>query len=114
NSALMQAGQQLGKFDVVVSADLDVLPAGQTLAASYGAEMVYDAHEYWPYSHFRSHHWEHDFWGQIEQTLVEKADICMTVSSALAERLAEDHGVPFLAVPNCERRSAAVSDDLLA
>src|SRR3546814_1980830 len=83
------------------------MPAAETIAKEYGSLLVYDAHEYWPYSDFRFLQWESDFWAHIERGLAAEADIRLTVSGPLADRMAEDYGVPFSVVPNCEPKSAA-------
>src|SRR3546814_12337044 len=81
-----------GRFDAVIAVDLDVMPAAETIAKEYGSLLVYDAHEYWPYSDFRFLQWESDFWAHIERGLAAEADIRLTVSGPLADRLAEDDG----------------------
>src|SRR3546814_746191 len=96
-----------GRFDAVIAVDLDVMPAAETIAKEYGSLLVYDAHEYWPYSDFRFLQWESDFWAHIERGLAAEADIRLTVSGPLADRMEEDYGVPFSVVPNCEPKSAA-------
>jgi glycosyltransferase involved in cell wall biosynthesis len=106
NSALIQAARQTGVFDIVAVADLDVLPAGETLAKDFGAILVYDSHEYFPHSYHMARHWERDFWTGIERALVPHADLRLTVSPPLAAQLSQDYGVPFLSVPNCEPLSS--------
>ncbi len=101
NSALLEAASSLGAADVVVVADLEALPAGVAYASKFGSLLVYDAHEYWPYSavHFES--WETEFWASIENSLVSSVHICCTVSPQLAELMGNRYGKPFLVVPNC-------------
>ena len=107
DSALIQAARQTGRFDVVLAVDLDVLAAAETIAKECEAVLIYDAHEYWPFSPmFR--HWESEFWAQIEGKLAAQADLRLTVSDPLAARMKNDYGLDFMSVPNCEPLSSAI------
>ena len=53
NSALLEAARRIGGFDLLIAADLYALPAAVALAEEYDVPLVYDAHEFWPYSHSR-------------------------------------------------------------
>ena len=39
------------------------------LAEEYDVPLVYDAHEFWPYSIPELRHWEVEFWAEVERTL---------------------------------------------
>jgi glycosyltransferase involved in cell wall biosynthesis len=101
NGALIEAARLTGSFDVIVAADLESLPAALVLGRENGAVVVYDAHEYWPYSYNDFRHWEIEFWSGLERALAKEATIRVTVSPPLAARLTEDYGCAFTAVPNC-------------
>ena len=62
NGALVQAARLTGSFDVIVAADLETLPAALMISQESKAIVVYDAHEYWPYSYRDFRHWEIEFW----------------------------------------------------
>jgi glycosyltransferase involved in cell wall biosynthesis len=101
NGALIEAARLTGSFHVIVAADLESLPAALVLGHESGAVVVYDAHEYWPYSYNDFRHWEIEFWSGLERSLAKEAAIRVTVSPPLAARLSEDYGCAFTAVPNC-------------
>ena len=109
NSALVEAANLIGKFDVVVCADLDVLPGALVLAKRFAAVCVYDSHEYWKGT-FAQEPWAHDFWAYFEYHLVGLSDICVTVSPPLARQLSLEYSANFLSVPNCEMRLLAKSE----
>jgi hypothetical protein len=62
SSALIGALEQLGAPDLIVAADLDGLFAATIFGQENGCPVVYDAHEYWPFSMLDFQHWEIDFW----------------------------------------------------
>jgi len=101
NAALVEAARLTGSFDVIVAADLESLPAALILAHETQAVVVYDAHEYWPYSDLDFRHWENEFWAGLERTLAPEAEIRITVSPPLAAHLSKEYGCEFGTVPNC-------------
>jgi glycosyltransferase involved in cell wall biosynthesis len=109
NSSLIRAARAIGNFDVVVAADLDVLPSALMVAKESRAISVYDSHEYWK-GNFAAIPWAFEFWTNFERKLVELCDICCTVSPPLASQLQLEYETTFLSVPNCESLSAASFD----
>lgn len=101
NSALLQAGETLGAFDLIVCSDIDVLPASVALAQKYNSRLLYDAHEYWPYAFPQFEAWECQFWAGLEASLAPFADRRVTVSPQLADIMGGEYGVRFETVPNC-------------
>jgi glycosyltransferase involved in cell wall biosynthesis len=100
NGGLLQAARLIGQFDVIIATDLPTLPAALVLGQECDAPVLYDAHEYWPYSlDFKD--WEVQFWQQLEQALAPLANIRVTVSPNLAEHMSKVYSCNFLAVPNC-------------
>jgi glycosyltransferase involved in cell wall biosynthesis len=87
--------------DVVYCHDLYCLQAGVMLKRRWGARLVYDSHEYYPYRHL-----SRGFTGVIhayEAVLVREVDAYITVSPQLAEELERVYGVgPVHAIPNVE------------
>jgi glycosyltransferase involved in cell wall biosynthesis len=100
NSALLQASLNMGRFDVIVCADLESLPAAIALKGLWNCHVVFDSHEYWPFSYTDFRAWENEFWSQLEARLAASADRCVTVSDTLAAHLTSEYGLPFYSVPN--------------
>jgi glycosyltransferase involved in cell wall biosynthesis len=112
NAALIEAARLTGSFDIIVAVDLESLPAALALAHENNAVVVYDAHEYWPYSYLDFRHWENEFWAGLERSLAPEAAIRITVSPQLAAHLAKAYGCDFGSVPNCCPLSAAAGFDI--
>jgi glycosyltransferase involved in cell wall biosynthesis len=112
NAALVEAARLTGVFDVIVAADLESLPAALILASETQAVVMYDAHEYWPYSDLDFRHWENEFWAGLERTLAAEAAIRITVSPPLAAHLGKEYGCEFGAVPNCCPLASATGIDV--
>lgn len=112
NSALFEAAQRTGRFDLIVATDLDTLPAGVALRDATGAPLIYDAHEFWPYAWHDMRHWQCDFWAAFGRDLVAEADLAITVSPPLAAAMAADYGREFVVLPNCASMDEARSLDI--
>jgi glycosyltransferase involved in cell wall biosynthesis len=112
NCALLEAGRRIGAFDTIVAADMGTLPAAHALAEEYGATVVYDAHEFWPYSDMDYRHWEVEFWSAFDRNLAQQTDLRVTVTPQLAEVMAREYGCDFLALPNCVSRASVPAIDL--
>lgn len=85
----------------MVASDLDSLAAGVALKHDMGARLIYDAHEFWPYSfpQFKGTD-EERAWVRIERMLARHADVRFAVSPGLAAIMTETYGAPFAALPN--------------
>ena len=94
---------------MIVAADMGTLPVALALADEYGAKVLYDAHEFWPYSLMEFRHWEVEFWSAFDRNLAQCADLRVTVSPQLANVMAQEYGCDFLTVPNCVSRSSVPS-----
>ena len=112
NSALLEAAQRSGRFDLVVATDLDTLPAGVVLKEETGAALLYDAHEFWPYAMPGARHWYSEFWNGFGAPLVRAADLAVTVSPPLAAAMAAEYGRDFAALPNCTSGSDGDAVDI--
>jgi glycosyltransferase involved in cell wall biosynthesis len=110
SSALIGALEQLGAPDLLVAADLDGLFAATIFGEENGCPVVYDAHEYWPFSLLDFQHWEIDFWQCIERQLCNKATICLAVSPQLARVMGDEYGREFLSLPNAASLKEAALD----
>jgi glycosyltransferase involved in cell wall biosynthesis len=89
--------------DVVYCHDLYGLQTGVRLKRAYGARLVYDSHEYYPY--------QYPFWCYApvirlyESILLRDVDDFITVSPQLAAELSRVYGiVPIHALPNVDPR----------
>jgi glycosyltransferase involved in cell wall biosynthesis len=86
---------------VIYCHDLYCLQAGVMLKRRWGARLVYDSHEYYPYRHLAP-----GFTAMIhayEAVLVREVDVYITVSPQLAGELERVYGVgPVHAIPNVE------------
>jgi glycosyltransferase involved in cell wall biosynthesis len=106
NSALLQAGMRSGPFDLIVAADLEALPAAVALRHAWpGARLIFDSHEFWPFSYLDFKSWECAFWSDLEGALVQHTDHRCTVSTPLAAQLSAEYGLPFACLPNAVLRA---------
>jgi glycosyltransferase involved in cell wall biosynthesis len=102
NALLWDRASQIGReSNLVYCHDLYTLQAGVMLKRRWGARLVYDSHEYYPYQYtsrcFRA------VIGAYEAMLVREVDVYITVSPQLAEELERVYRVrPVHAIPNVE------------
>jgi len=86
---------------VIYCHDLYCLQAGVMLKRRWGARLVYDSHEYYPYRHLLRSFTR--VIGAYEASLVGHVDAYVTVSPQLGSELARVYGVePVHAIPNVE------------
>ncbi|MBF9231974.1 glycosyltransferase family 4 protein [Microvirga alba] len=100
NMALLQAARLIGAPDVIVACDLEALPAGVIAGREFGCPVVYDAHEFWPFSVPGMAAWECRFWSAIEKYYARLATHRVTVSDHLAQQMTQYYNLPFESVPN--------------
>jgi len=100
SSALIGGLEQLGTPDVIIAADMDALFAAAIFGEENSCPVVYDAHEYWPYSMLDFQHWEIDFWQSIERRLCSKTALRLAVTPQLAQIMGEEYGCAFRSLPN--------------
>lgn len=98
------------KADIVHANDLDTLLAGVSIAKRYHATLVYDAHEYWPYSIAGFSKLEVYFWRGFERLLVRRVNTAVTVSTGLAKLMTEDYQKNFDVVPNASPRGPLTAE----
>jgi glycosyltransferase involved in cell wall biosynthesis len=111
NAGFIQAARLLGKFDLVVAADLDTLPAAVALGEEQGCLVVYDAHEYWAHANPWPD-WLSRFWDDFTKDLVRGADLCAVVCPQLAELMSRAYGKSFVSMPNAAPRRAGDGIDI--
>ena len=107
NSALLEGALYFGPFDTIICADLESLPAAIGLKEQWGCNVIFDSHEFWPFSYTDFRHWENDFWSRMEALLTREADVCLTVSDTLATTLSAEYGREFFVLPNATRLDEA-------
>ncbi len=90
------------KFDVVHAHDFNVLRLAAELAEDAGAQLVYDAHEWWSgrERHGRPAPLERARGRRAEQRIVARAAAVLTVSDGIARRLERWRGAPVAVVRN--------------
>jgi glycosyltransferase involved in cell wall biosynthesis len=102
NALLWHRAMQMdGAANLIYCHDLFTLQAGVMLKRRWGARLVYDSHEYYPYQYM--------FWcfrtmiRAYEAILVREVDVYITVSPQLARELERVYRVqPVHAIPNVE------------
>lgn len=103
------------------ASDLYVLPALTGVARRQQARIVYDARELYPYvASTVGRPWIRVFWWLVERSHIRKADLVLTVSNGIADKLADLYDIPrptllynvpeITAIP--ERRSLRGTSDL--
>jgi glycosyltransferase involved in cell wall biosynthesis len=103
---------------VVHCNDLDTLLVGVLARRAWGARLVYDAHEFRPYSQADAGWYYRPFFRFYEASLIGQCDAVVTVNPMLAGVMALEYGLEsVLSVPNAEpwrdgisRRRSEVSD----
>ncbi len=112
NSALIGAVEKLGPPNLVVAADLEALYAAVACGETTDASVVFDAHEYWPWSYTDFQHWEIEFWSAMEGRLAGLADLNIAVTPQLAGHMGNEYGVTFHCLPNAATLSEGDLDAL--
>ncbi|MFV1980569.1 MAG: glycosyltransferase [Rhodothermia bacterium] len=80
--------------DVFHASDLYVLPAMAKNARRRNAGLVYDAREFYPFVQGTvGKPWATFFWSQLEARFAPRADVVMTVSDSIADRIQDTYGI---------------------
>jgi len=87
--------------DVVHCNDLDCLLVGVLAKRTFGAALIYDAHEFYPYSDPHGRWLDIVFFMLIERLLIRRADRVVTVNPMLAQEMKQRYGLPT--VPTLQR-----------
>jgi glycosyltransferase involved in cell wall biosynthesis len=88
-------------YDAICAVDLDTLLAGVRLTTSDRHKLVFDAHEWFSETpEVVKRPLIRGIWRGLAKALVPKSDVRYTVAPMLAEKLAEEYGVPFGTVRN--------------
>jgi hypothetical protein len=106
-SALFEAAQRSGNFNLVVATDLPSALAGVALRDASGAALAIDARVRWPEPELGARNWHIEFWTNFARHLVTQADVAIAASPQPAARMAEDYGREFVVVPDYSSSEAA-------
>jgi glycosyltransferase involved in cell wall biosynthesis len=91
------------KPDVIHCNDLDTLLVGVLAKKRYGCRLVYDMHEFYPYSDPSGRWLDITFFLMIERFLIRHADAVVTVNHLLADAIRLSYGLAEVhAVANAE------------
>jgi glycosyltransferase involved in cell wall biosynthesis len=92
------------KEAVIYCNDLDTALAGLLLRRAFGGGvLIYDSHEYWPYSNVEALAIHVRLFRAFDRFFMRRADFVITVSDPLAREMERAYGVPPIrVVPNAE------------
>jgi glycosyltransferase involved in cell wall biosynthesis len=98
------------KIDILVSNDLDTLPANFLVSRLRGVNLVYDSHEYFTeVPELINRNMVRKFWLGIEKRIVPRLKIAYTVSPPIAEIYKYKYGVDFVTIHNYPLRQKNIS-----
>lgn len=89
------------KTDVILSNDLDTLPACYALSKLRNKPLIFDSHEYFTQvPELIDRKRVQSFWKWIEKRIVPHLNHCITVSQSIADLFEKEYGVKFQVVRN--------------
>lgn len=89
------------KFDVLLSNDLDTLPANILIAKIKKKPLIYDSHEYFTQvPELVRRPKVQRIWEWMERQMIPNVDAAYTVCNSIAEIYTQKYGVPFRVVRN--------------
>lgn len=91
------------RVDIIHCNDLDTLLAGVLAKHIFKSSIVYDAHEFWPYSNVETPKHLVNLLKKYENFLIQYADNVITVNHLLADIMRQEYKLDRIdAIPNCE------------
>ncbi len=94
HDAVLKAASALPSA-VYHASDLYVLPALAMAAQQHDGRLVYDARELYPYVDATTGRpWVRFFWRAVEHRYIKRADLVLTVSDGIADRLSNLYDIP--------------------
>jgi glycosyltransferase involved in cell wall biosynthesis len=90
------------KPDLVHCNDLDTLLIGVMAKKIFNNKLVYDCHEFWPYSDVEATWYQKMLSSKLEKWLIRYADHIITVNPMLASEMEKSYKVKIQSLPNCE------------
>ncbi len=86
---------------VLISNDLDTLPANFLTSKLRSAKLVYDSHEYFTeVPELKGRKFVKNFWSGIEKVLVPRVNAAYTVNESLAKMYSAKYGIEFGVIRN--------------
>ncbi|MCF8222435.1 MAG: glycosyltransferase [Bacteroidales bacterium] len=93
------------KFDILVSVDLDTLPAGYLVSLVRNKKLVFDSHEYFTgVPELRERKFVRDFWKSIERIILPRLSFVITVNNSIAELYRGEYGSDSIVIRNVTER----------
>jgi len=94
------------RFDILVSNDLDTLPANFLVSKILKRKLVFDSHEYFTgVPELSGRTFVRWVWKTAERMFLPGLKYCMTVSGSLADQYTSEYGINPAVVRNCSRSS---------
>lgn len=89
------------KADILVSNDLDTLPANRLIQQIKNCELVFDSHEYFTgVPELENNPFARKVWKWFERKIVPNLKHLITVNESIAKLFKDEYGVDFLVVRN--------------
>ena len=79
---------------IIHAHDLNTLPIGRMIAKVSGAKLIYDSHEYWADVGVVNARYFSKVLMIFEKYFLKKVDVCITVSSNIAELIEKNYSIP--------------------
>lgn len=98
------------RFDIVLSNDLDTLPAAFFVSKIKRKTIVYDSHEYFTQvPELVDRHFQQSVWLWFERLIVPKLKYAYTVSQSIADEYKKMYGTNFIVVRNVPEKKEKVN-----
>ncbi len=89
------------RVDVIWAVDLDTLPSGFLVSRLRGKKLIYDSHEYFSeLPELQDRPFAKRVWTYLQDHLIRKADVVITVSGSIVDAYRERYGVEAILVRN--------------
>ncbi|HKL66904.1 MAG TPA: glycosyltransferase [Bacteroidales bacterium] len=93
------------KFDILVSVDLDTLPAGYLVSLIKSKKLVFDSHEYFTgVPELRERKFVRGFWKSIERIILPQLSYIITVNDSISELYRGEYGSECVVIRNVSER----------
>jgi glycosyltransferase involved in cell wall biosynthesis len=97
------------RFGIIVSNDLDTLPASFLVSKLKRLPLVYDSHEYFTgVPELQNRRFVRWIWKSFERYIFPRLKFVMTVSDSIAHQYESEYKIRPLTVRNCSRRSDSI------
>lgn len=97
------------RFDIIVSNDLDTLPATYFASKLRRSSLVFDSHEYFTgVPELQNRPLVKGVWKTFEKFILPKIKHCITVSESIAQQYSEEYKITPVVIRNCARGSGNI------